>query len=88
MEERCRRLQWVRGSSGYAGYTLDRVAENNIDIVSVNGETLSLPFSDTDELVRNATQIINWTRVSNPKRGQWAPNIRPRTVPAHQLELV
>jgi DNA (cytosine-5)-methyltransferase 1 len=87
-EERRSRLQWVRGSSGYAGYTLDLSAQGQIDIVDIHGVPLPLPLSETDELVRNALPLVEWTQTHNPKRGQWAPNIRPRSRPAYQLELI
>lgn len=87
LEERRSRLLWVRGSSGFAGYTLDQAASGHIDITDIYGEPLFLPFSEEDELVQNAAFLVEWGQARNPMRGQWAPNVRPRSVPAYQLEL-
>jgi len=86
LERRRIRHQWVRGSSGFAGYILDPAAEGEIEIETVRGEQLQLPISEDVCLVSETDAIYDWTERHNPKRGQWAPGVTPRNVPAHEME--
>lgn len=80
------RHRWVLGSSGYAGYALDQEAETSIVIKTVQGENLPLPISTSECRVEEIESLYDWTVRANPKRGQWAPGIAPRAVPAHAQE--
>lgn len=86
LAQRRSRHQWIRGSSGYAGYTLDPLADAEIDIETIQGERLSLPISE-DCPVAESQAIYDWTIRLNPKRGQWAPGVTPRSTPSHALEV-
>lgn len=79
-QRRVRHL-WVRGSSGFAGYTLDQAAEGHIALTNVYGEPLPLPISDDDLPVAEAEAAYEWKVLRNPMRGQWAPGVMmPRVV--------
>lgn len=64
---------WIRGSSGFAGYTLDPAAEGEIGLFTIGGERMLLPCSEDDELVVGADSLAYWKGRDHPRRGQWAP---------------
>ncbi|HJT54864.1 MAG TPA: DNA cytosine methyltransferase [Ktedonobacteraceae bacterium] len=82
-EQRQHCSQWVRGSSGYAGYTLDAHASREIDLVNVYGEPLTLAISEDDRPVHKADSLVEWTQVANPMRRQWAPDVTPKDLPVY-----
>ena len=67
---RRQRHGWLRGSSGYTGYTLDEEAEANLDLVDRYGYCLTLPISGEEEYVNNIRGIKDWT---SPMRRAKAP---------------
>lgn len=69
------RHQWVRGSSGFSGYTLDLAATAEIIIENIKGEILPLPISTEDRSTVEADALYEWWNQSNPRRGQWAPGV-------------
>lgn len=77
------RHQWVRSSSGFAGYTLDRSAEGQIDLRGIDGALIALPLDDREPLVVEAPGLVEWKTQANPRRGQWAPGVDPRPMPAY-----
>lgn len=61
LPERKRRLSWIRGSSGFAGYSLDPDAKGKIDLVDNSGARRNLPLSSDDIPVEELDCITNWT---------------------------
>lgn len=83
LETRRSRLAWVRGSSGFAGYGLGPEASKHITMETVLGEALPLPLLAEAPRVIDSEPLVEWVRHENPKRGQWAPGVTPRSVPAY-----
>jgi DNA (cytosine-5)-methyltransferase 1 len=79
---RRRRHEWVRGSSGYAGYVLDPEAARELQLRSVDGETLTLPLDDEEKRVATQLALRDWTSDPRPRRTQWAPGVVPKDQPA------
>jgi DNA (cytosine-5)-methyltransferase 1 len=68
------RHQWVRGSSAYAGYTLDPAAQDEIRLLSVNGDHIALPCDTHDERTLDLPPVRRWRQPgARARRGQWAP---------------
>lgn len=76
------RHELVRGTSGWAGYTLDRKAVRKLHLRAVTGDSIQLPTSDVDEPMAEQRALRNWTVVPAPKRGQWAPGVLAKELPA------
>jgi DNA (cytosine-5)-methyltransferase 1 len=84
LAQRRERHAWVRGSSGFAGYTFDPTAQDKVDLRDVCGELARLPTSTEDVPVDRAPALFEWkTQTKPPRRGQWMPGVTPRPVPAH-----
>lgn len=89
IEVRRSRQAWVRGSSGFAGYTLHPAAQGHLALRDVNGQPAELPTSSEDVAVDDAPPLFEWkAKAIHPKRGQWMPGVQPRPVPAHIEQLV
>ena len=86
LAERRSRHAWIRGSSGFAGYTLDEAANNTLILENVFGERLPLPISQEDKPVFQLPAVVEWVKRSPPRRGQWAPGVSPRNAPAYVEE--
>jgi DNA (cytosine-5)-methyltransferase 1 len=90
LAERRLRHRWVRGSSGYAGYTLDAEAMGALHLTDMSGRMLELPVSEDDPRVVDAEHLIEWKRQSPARRGQWAPGVvmpeRRRRRPSRSTE--
>lgn len=69
LQERRRRHAWIRGSSGFHGYTLSKLAHGQIDLRNVNGDELELPISEEDPLVaKSCTSAVAWSRTRKSRR--------------------
>lgn len=66
---------WVRGTSGYSGYTLDPAAELGLALNDIEGRRLPLLISREDGLVREAPGLRRWRGHRAAKRRQWAPGV-------------
>lgn len=88
LDIRHQRRLWVRGSSGYAGYTLGSEAEQELDIVDIYGNPLPLPICEQDCPVYEMKALYRWSTLPNPMRGQWSPNVVARKVPVYIEEVV
>jgi DNA (cytosine-5)-methyltransferase 1 len=75
-KERRTRHGWIRGSSGFAGYTLDSRAQGQITLFDVCGKALPLPCHDDEPSVRNSAPLVEWKTSPTPKRTQWVPDTR------------
>jgi DNA (cytosine-5)-methyltransferase 1 len=86
LEQRRLRHRWLRGSSGFAGYTLDGQAHGKVDLRDINGRGCNLPISSDDPLVLDAERVVEWKNLPVPRRRQWAPGVEPprvsRVIPA------
>lgn len=76
----------VRGSSGYAGYVLGPEAEDEIRLLSVDGAPLPLPVDASEQRVKDAPSLRDWTQAPRPRRSQWAPGVQPKPQPAWVAE--
>ena len=74
IQTRRARHEWIRGSSGYAGYALDPKADGQISVFGMDGERLPLPCTTEDELVIEAEALTYWKARDHPRRGQWVPD--------------
>jgi DNA (cytosine-5)-methyltransferase 1 len=83
LAERRARHHWLRGSSGFAGYTFDPAAEGQIVLHTIEGEPLPLPIDEHEARVVDAEPLHEWVSRSNPFKGQWAPGVTPRDLPSH-----
>lgn len=72
----------VLGSSGWAGYTLDPEIVKSLQLRTVIGEAIPLPTCEEDAPVRKQPALREWTTVSPPRRGQWAPGVAAKSRPA------
>ncbi|HZZ84762.1 MAG TPA: DNA cytosine methyltransferase [Anaeromyxobacteraceae bacterium] len=80
IEERRERHAWVRGTSGFAGYTLSREAEGSVALFDVEGLPIPLPTSDCDVPVSEAPATREWKNNADTRqRGQWAPGMAKPT---------
>jgi DNA (cytosine-5)-methyltransferase 1 len=70
-EERRTRHHWIRGTSGFNGYTLSPAASDDLTLWSVRDARLSLPVSADDTLVADAPQLGLWGREG--MRPAWLP---------------
>ncbi len=76
IKERRARHSWVRGTSGFAGYTLSPEAEGKLALFDVDGKPIPLPTSDTDLAVVDAARQHEWkNQTDTRKRGQWSPGV-------------
>ena len=73
--ERRERHRWIRGTSAYAGYTLDPEAAGSLRLTDGSGRPLELPTSNDECPVLDAEALVEWKRVPPSRRGQWAPGI-------------
>lgn len=60
LKTRGQRHEWLRGSSGYAGYTLDEEAEAKLDLVDCNGNRMELPISNEEKRVTTIRGTKEW----------------------------
>lgn len=76
LEKRSERLKYVRGSSGFSGYTLSSRIADELYLYDITGNRLDLPIDESNIPVFERTKISNWTasRSESPKR-QWAPGV-------------
>jgi DNA (cytosine-5)-methyltransferase 1 len=74
IDQRRERHAWIRGSSGFSGYTLDSEAEDQISLFGTAGRPLPLPISDEDMPVVDRDALEEWKRRPAPRRGQWVPD--------------
>lgn len=74
--ERIKRLSWVRGTSGYSGYTLSAEAEGQLALYSIDGTQIALPIDEAPTPVIARKPLENWRNSRNevPTR-QWAPGV-------------
>ncbi|MDE0605436.1 MAG: DNA cytosine methyltransferase [bacterium] len=83
LARRRRRHQLVCGSSAYAGYTLSEEAIDEIMLRTVGGDLLNLPIAPPEDLpVHSQPEEFDWTKMRNPRRGQWAPGVEAKLEPA------
>jgi DNA (cytosine-5)-methyltransferase 1 len=75
VEGRRERHAWVRGTSGYSGYTLDPAAEFSLVLYDVQGQRLPLPTSCEDCPVAQAPRLGRWRGHRAAKRRQWTPGV-------------
>ncbi|MCS3863315.1 DNA (cytosine-5)-methyltransferase 1 [Salinibacter ruber] len=83
LEKRNERLEHVYGSSGYAGYVISEELSEKINLKTIYGSDLNPPTNEEEERVVEREGIENWKKGGNPRKGQWAPGIKSRDVPAH-----
>lgn len=76
LEARARRLEYVHGSSGFAGYTLSPEIADEIALYSIDGNRLDLPVDGTARPVHSHASVSIWAekRTEGPRR-QWAPGV-------------
>lgn len=74
--ERLERLAWVRGTSGYSGYTLSTNAEGRLALYNIEGEQLPLPIDEAPIPVFEREALENWRNSKDeaPTK-QWAPGV-------------
>jgi DNA (cytosine-5)-methyltransferase 1 len=65
-DKRRERHEWLRGSSGFLGYTLSEDARGNILFLDLRERQKRLPFMENDEPLPTGTSPIEW--VSRPQR--------------------
>ena len=72
--ERQRRHEWLRGSSGFAGYALS--SNSDITLYNIIGEEIELPIDDNQIETLSLPVKINWKKggKTGAKR-QWAPGV-------------
>ncbi len=75
-QERLRRLAWVRGTSGYSGYTLSATAEEQRALYDISGQKNPLPVDETPTPVIERQPLEDWrnSRGEMPTK-QWAPGV-------------
>jgi len=87
LRQRRERHKWIRGSSGFAGYTLDPTAQGKIAITDIRGRIHPLPASTDDIPVAQSKSPFEWkVYATPPMRGQWAPTVTPKKSPAYMME--
>lgn len=67
---RRKRHAWIRGSSGFLGYTLDPQAEGQLRLYDMTGRHISLPLSEDELPVSQRTRSVNWTKRRLRRRSQ------------------
>lgn len=72
----------VRGSSGWAGYTLDPRVDRFLRLHTVRGDRIPLPVTDEDAPISAQGALREWVTAHNPRRGQWAPGVVAKDRPA------
>jgi DNA (cytosine-5)-methyltransferase 1 len=75
-DERLKRLAWVRGTSGYSGYTLSTIAEDKLALYNIDGEQIPLPIDEKPTPVIERKEVEDWRNSKDemPAR-QWAPGV-------------
>lgn len=83
LDTRARRLKYIHGSSGYAGYTLSPEISGEIALYDIEGHLLDLPLDGSTRPVHSGASVSIWAekRTEGPKR-QWAPGVQ-RPQPAN-----
>lgn len=76
------RHEHVRGSSGWAGYTLGPEIVGELGLWTVRGAPIDLPTSEEDISVFQQPALREWAKSSGPRRGQWAPGVKTKASPA------
>ena len=59
---RRKRHGWIRGSSGYLGYTLAPVAEGKIALYDILGNSLPLPLCEEEVPVGSQAGLVEWMK--------------------------
>jgi len=75
-EERLKRLAWVRGTSGYTGYTLSANAKDQLALYNIEGVQIPLPIDEAPTPVIDRQPLEDWrnSRDEVPAK-QWAPGV-------------
>jgi DNA (cytosine-5)-methyltransferase 1 len=73
-DERRRRHEWLRGSSGYTGYALSSIAD--ISLYDTRGEPIHLPIDDAQPKTLSLPALVNWKAAGKTgAKRQWAPGV-------------
>lgn len=59
---RKQRHEWVLGSSGFNGYSLDPKAKDRISLYDMSGDRLTLPISEEESYVGHHSKSVDWTK--------------------------
>lgn len=75
-DQRINRLAWIRGTSGYSGYTLSAESQGKLALYNIDGTTIPLPIDETPTPVISRKPLENWrnSRDEAPSK-QWAPGV-------------
>lgn len=81
-EARLKRLKWIRGTSGYSGYTLSKDAEKELTLYDIQGSLIALPIDETPVAAVERPSIEDWKSLRHlAPTGQWAPGVSPEVAP-------